>query len=210
MKGFTIAGISTEVGKTLASAMLVEGLEADYWKPVQAGDLIFSDTEKVRGWVGNAKSFFHPEAYRLTRPMSPHAAAAKDRMEIQLSRIRIPKTHNTLIVELAGGVMVPLNNTQTNINLIEHIAWPVILVANYYLGSINHTLLTIEALKNLNVELAGIIFNGKVVPSTREFILNYACIDLIGEIPYIPTINAQAIYNYGRRLALKLKDKYDD
>ena len=142
--------------------------------------------------------------------MSPHAAAAKDRTEIRLSGFSIPKTNKTLIVELAGGVMVPLNDEQTNIDLIHHIGWPVLLVANYYLGSINHTLMTIEVLRSKDIELAGIIFNGKVVPSTREYILNYGRIDLIGEIPYLPSINEQAIYNFGRRLAGKIRDKYED
>ena len=210
MKGFTIAGIGTEVGKTLISSMLVEGLKADYWKPVQSGDLHFGDTDKLRSWVDNTKSIFHPEAYRLTQPMSPHAAAEIDNIEIKVRDFELPQTDNTLIVELAGGVMVPLNHHQTNVDLINHIGLPVILVANYYLGSINHTLLTIEVLRLAGNNPVGIIFTGETVPATRDLILDYAHMDLIGEVPYLPSINKALIHTYGQQLANQLIEIYDN
>lgn len=98
-----VAGIGTEIGKTVVSAVLVEALQADYWKPIQSGGLDDSDTDSVKRLISNSVSQFHPEAYRLTQPMSPHAAAAIDNITIELSRINAPKTANALVVELAGG-----------------------------------------------------------------------------------------------------------
>ena len=206
MNGYTIAGIGTEVGKTVISAMLVEGLKADYWKPVQAGDLHFTDTHKVRSWVSNKNSVFHPEQFQLTQPMSPHAAAAIDGIDIHISDFEVPEAENVLIAELAGGVMVPLNTQETNMELIDHIGLPVILVANYYLGSINHTLLTIELLRMAGNDPEGIIFSGKPVPSTRDVILDYTDIELIAEIPRLPTIDPSAIHTFGQQIASKLKN----
>src|SRR4051812_31361694 len=114
MKRIVIAGIGTGVGKTIVSAILVEALQADYWKPVQAGDLENSDTLTVKNLVSNIRSHFHEEAYRLNSPMSPHAAAKLDGIEIELDQIRIPETKKTLIIELAGGLMVPLNSATLN------------------------------------------------------------------------------------------------
>lgn len=181
---YIVAGIGTEVGKTVISAILVEKLQADYWKPVQAGELDFSDTHKVSSWISNDKSVFHPERYRLHTPMSPHAAADIDQVKIDLADFQLPQTDNALIVELAGGLMVPLNQEQLIIDLVAQLGLPVILVSYYYLGSINHTLLSIDALKARNIPIKGIIFNGTEVPTTKEVILNYA------QIPYLGSVSA--------------------
>ena len=141
-----VTGIGTEVGKTVISAILTEALEADYWKPVQAGDLDYSDTHKVKDLVSNSKSVFHCETHALNHPMSPHAAAERDGVEISLNDFQIPKTDNHLVIEGAGGLMVPLNRKDCIIDLIENFGVEAVLVSRNYLGSINHTLLSVEAL----------------------------------------------------------------
>ena len=146
-----VAGIGTGVGKTFISTILAEALEADYWKPVQAGNLEFTDTDFVRLYVSNSKTIFHPEVYRLSAPMSPHAAAAKDGINIDLQKLTIPENQNNLIIEPPGGLMVPLNQRELNLDLICRWRLPVILVSRNYLGSINHTLLTARVLKDYAV-----------------------------------------------------------
>lgn len=159
-KPLFITGIGTDVGKTIVSAIVVEKLQADYWKPVQAGDLDNSDTIKVKQLISNEVSVFHREAYRLTQPYSPHKAAALDGVEIDIKKIKLPKTNNQLIIEGAGGLMVPLNDQHLMIDLIEKLNADVILVSRNYLGSINHTLLSLEALLNRGISIRAIIFNG--------------------------------------------------
>jgi dethiobiotin synthetase len=146
MKQLFVTGISTEVGKTVVSSILTEYLQADYWKPIQSGDLHLSDTMKVQSLVSNSKTVFHPERYRLQSPLSPHASAEIDGIQISLNDFELPQTENNLIVEGAGGLFVPLNEKDTVIDLIERLKLPVVLVSRNYLGSINHTMLSIEAL----------------------------------------------------------------
>ena len=191
-----VAGIGTEIGKTVASAVLVEALQADYWKPIQSGGLDDSDTDAVKRLVRNPVSRFHPEAYRLTQPMSPHAAAAIDNITIEMNRINAPETDNALIVELAGGLMVPLNNHQLTIDLVEELGLPVVLVSQNYLGSINHTLLSVEACRTRHIPLLGILFNGETVASTEAFILNYTGLPCLGRIGQEPRITPDVIRRY--------------
>lgn len=155
-----VTGIGTGVGKTYFSAHLVETLQADYWKPIQSGDLDATDTMKVRSMVKNSISVFHPEAYRLTQPFSPHKSAELDGIVIDPQQIILPKTQNQLIVEGAGGLMVPLNDQFLMIDLIRQLQAEVVLVVMNYLGSINHTLLSIEVLKLYNLPINRVVFNG--------------------------------------------------
>jgi len=160
LKPLFVTGIGTGVGKTYAAAHLVETLQADYWKPIQSGDLDATDTMKVRSLVKNPTSVFYPEAYRLTQPFSPHKAADLDGLVIDPGKIILPKTQNQLIIEGAGGLMVPLNNEFLMIDLILQLQAEVVLVVMHYLGSINHTLLSIEMLKQKNIPINRIVFNG--------------------------------------------------
>jgi len=173
MKPLFITGIGTDVGKTIISAIIVEKLQADYWKPVQAGDLDNSDTIKVRKLVNNPISVFHPEAYRLTQPFSPHKAAHLDGIEIDIDKIVLPQTNNQLIIEGAGGLMVPLNNKHLMIDLIERLSADVILVSRNYLGSINHTLLSISALNNRGIKIKALVFNGEADEYSETAIIDY-------------------------------------
>lgn len=200
MKRFVIAGIGTGIGKTLISSILIEALEADYWKPIQAGDLEKSDTLTVENLISNSVSVLHPERYRLTLPMSPHAAAKFDAVEIKLSELSLPETKNTLIIELAGGIMVPLNERTLNLDLLRQWKLPVILVSQNYLGSINHSLLTLEILKSKRIEVAGIIFNGDRNEESERFILNYSGAKHIGHIPTLHELNKQEVKKIADKL----------
>lgn len=192
-----ITGIGTGIGKTIISAALVEKLKADYWKPVQSGDLDNSDTLKVESLVTNTVSVFHPEAYRLTQPFSPHKSAAIDGISIDSDKFIVPETDNTLIIEGAGGLMVPLNDDFLIIDLIKQLNAEVILVSQNYLGSINHTLLSIDALKNRGIPIKGIIFNGLKDIYSKEFILNYSGVELLGHVPEYTVLNKKAIIDAG-------------
>ncbi len=193
---YFISGIGTNIGKTIVSAILTEALEADYWKPVQAGDIENSDTNKVKKLVSNKKSVFHKEAYCLTQPMSPHAAAKMDGIEINLNEIQLPTTNNKLIIEGAGGLMVPINDKDLIIDLIKKLDAEVILVSQNYLGSINHTLLSIESLQTRNINIKGIIFNGDENAATEQFILSYTKVNCLGRIKQHAVINKEVVLSY--------------
>ncbi|CAD0001943.1 dethiobiotin synthase [Flavobacterium chungangense] len=190
-----VTGISTDVGKTIASSIIVEALEADYWKPIQAGDLDNSDTHKVKSRISNSKSQFHSNSYQLNTPSSPHLAAEIDGITIDLKEIQEPETKNHLVIEGAGGIFVPLNEKDTIIDLIKP-DYKVIIVSRHYLGSINHTLLTIEAIQNRGFIVAGIIFSGSENKSTESLILNKTGIKCIGRIDEEPYFDQNVIKEY--------------
>jgi len=179
-----IVGIDTEVGKTIVSAIVTEALQADYWKLVQAGDLHQLDSDTVKSLVSNSKTKFHKERYLLTEPMSPHAAASIDGVKIEVSDFELPKTENTLVVEGAGGLMVPINEKgDMVVDLMANLVDEVILVSKNYLGSINHTLMSIVVLKQKGVKIKGIIFNGESNPESERIIEKLGGVKVIGKIP---------------------------
>lgn len=198
-----ITGISTDVGKTIVSAIITEALNADYWKPIQAGDLDKSDSHKIRSLLSNDKTKIHPNSYALQTPSSPHLAAAIDGIVIDLNKINEPLTENHLVIEGAGGIFVPLNDTESIIDLIQP-DYKVIVVSRNYLGSINHTLLTIEALQHRNIAIAGIIFNGDENPSSESIVLSRTGIPYIGRIAQEPYFDQNVISEYAELLREKL------
>ena len=187
MKKLFITGIGTDIGKTIVSSIIVEALKAGYWKPIQSGDLSFTDTMKVQSLITNSTSVFHQESYKFVNPLSPHAAAALEDTRIDLERIKTPETTNNLIIEGAGGLLVPLNDKHFIIDLITHLDAEVILVSRNYLGSINHTLLTYEALKQRNIKIKGLIFNGNENLATENSIINYT------KLPVLLSVNQETI-----------------
>lgn len=199
-----VVGISTEVGKTIASAIVVEALQADYWKPIQSGDLDNSDTMKVQRMVANSQTKFHQSAYAFRFPASPHLSASMENKTIQLSDIQRPNSENHLIIEGAGGIFVPLNSQQTMLDLISPTD-KIILVSRNYLGSINHTMLTIEVLKTRGLRVSGIIFNGEENPSTEKWIENYTQIPIIGRISQEEKFNSEVIKKYATLFLPNLK-----
>lgn len=196
-KKYFITGISTEVGKTIASAIVTEALEADYWKPVQAGDLEFSDTHKVQNLTSNSTSVFHSNAFALNTPMSPHAAAEIDKVQISLDQIVEPKTQNDLVIEGAGGLLVPLNDTDTILDIIKP-DYNVIVVSRHYLGSINHTLLTVNLLKEKGFDVA-IIFSGDEHPTTEAIIEKMTQVPVLGRIDDEPYFDQNVIKEYAAK-----------
>lgn len=193
---FIVAGIGTEIGKTFISSILVEALEANYWKPIQSGGLDYTDTDTVKGLVTNQKSVFYPEAYRLTQPLSPHAAAEIDGVTIEVEDFQLPQTTAPLVVELAGGLMVPLNSDVLNIDLIEKFNLPVVLVTRNYLGSINHTLLSVHLLQSRGIAIKGLIFNGLSNPATESFILNHTKLPLLAKVEEHSEITPSLVSHY--------------
>lgn len=190
-----ITGIGTDVGKTIASSIIVEALEADYWKPIQAGDLDNSDTNKVEKYVSNTTTKFHNNAYALQTPASPHLAAEIDGIKIELKKIIEPTTSNHLVIEGAGGIFVPLNNSDCVIDLIQP-DYKVVVVSRHYLGSINHTLMTIEILKSRKLNVAGIIFSGDENKATESIILEKTGVKMIGRIDIEPYFDQNVITYY--------------
>jgi len=197
-KKLFITGISTDVGKTIASAIITEALEADYWKPIQAGDLDRSDSHKIQSYISNVKSVIHENSYKLNTPASPHLAAEIDGITIDLKKIIEPKTKNHLVVEGAGGVLVPLNSSDFVIDLVQP-DYKIIIVSRHYLGSINHTLLTIETIKTRGLTIAGIIFNGNENKATESIILNHSKLKVIGRIEEEPYFDQNVIADYATK-----------
>jgi dethiobiotin synthetase len=201
-KKYFITGISTEVGKTIASAIITEALEADYWKPIQSGDLHFSDTDKVKAMISNSKSVFHENSYALETPMSPHAAAEIDGVHIDVSQIKEPKTKNHLVIEGAGGLLVPLNDQDTILDLIQP-EYKVIVVSRHYLGSINHTLLTVNLLKEKGFDVS-ILFSGDEHPTTESIIEKMTQVPILGRIDNEPYFDQNVIKEYTEKLRERL------
>ena len=190
-----ITGIGTDVGKTITSAIITQSLEADYWKPVQAGDLDNSDSHKIQRYISNDKTVIHENSYKLNTPASPHLAAEIDGITIDLKKIIEPKTKNHLIIEAAGGILVPLNNEDSIIDLIKE-DYKVMVVSRHYLGSINHTLLTLEALNSRNIKVSGIIFSGDENKASEEIILKKTNAKFIGRIENEPYFDQNVIQYY--------------
>lgn len=192
-KTLVVAGVGTDVGKTVVSSIFAEALSAAYWKPVQAGDLDNSDSVKV-GKYCSEKVTVLPERYVLNTPASPHLAAKIDGIEISLSDFEIPKTDQNLIIECAGGLMVPFNEKgDLYLDLLEKWKLPVILVSRNYLGSINHTLLSLEVLKQRNIPVEILVFVGDSNESTESMILTKFPIAKVVRIPMADVVDSEFI-----------------
>ncbi|WEK21144.1 MAG: dethiobiotin synthase [Candidatus Pedobacter colombiensis] len=198
---YFITGIGTGIGKTIVSAVLTEKLKADYWKPVQSGDLDVSDSLFVKHLV-SPDTIIHPESYRLSQPLSPHLSARLDGINITLESIKKPQTNNHLIIEGAGGLMVPLNDHELILDLIKGLQTKVIVVSQNYLGSINHTLLTLETLKANQIDVAGLIFNGTENQESEQYIANYSKIKVLGRIPKMSVVDSESIKRAGEHITL--------
>lgn len=198
---YFITGIGTGIGKTIVSAILTEKLKADYWKPVQSGDLEISDSLFVKHLV-SPDTVIHPEAYRLSEPLSPHLSARLDGINITLESIRKPQTSNHLIIEGAGGLMVPLNDDELILDLIKSLQAQVIVVSQNYLGSINHTLLTLEILKANQIDIAGLIFNGTANEESEQYITQYSKVKVLGRIPKMSIVDSEHIAEAGQYINL--------
>jgi dethiobiotin synthetase len=200
---YFITAIGTDSGKSLFSAIICEALEADYWKPIQAG--YPRDTDYVGGLLSNLKSELIPEKYVLNTPASPHYAAEIDEVKLEVINFDIPKTDNeNIIIEGAGGVLVPINDKEFIIDFPQQWNIPIILVANLYLGSINHTLLTVHELKRRKVEVAGVVFNGPSNPASEDIILKHSGYRCLLRITEEKEINHEVVRKYATELKKNL------
>lgn len=199
-KKLFVTGIGTEVGKTVCSAVLTKYFEAEYWKPVQSGDLDYSDTMKIKDWVGE-NTVCHPERYRFKLAASPHQSAKEEGILIDLNEFKLPETQNHLIIEGAGGLMVPLNDDEFIIDLIEKLNVPAALVVKNYLGCINHTLLSVLVLNQKKIKLNYLILNGNFPPDTERVICeNIPPETEIIRIPDLESITEESIENIAKQL----------
>ena len=193
-----MTAIGTDSGKTVVSAILVEALRADYWKPIQSG--YPRDTETVQSLVSNNVSEFWPETYLLNTPASPHASARIDGVEIQLSAFMRPSSDRSLIIEGAGGLMVPINDQNYVIDLAANLECEIILVSNLYLGSINHTLLSIEYLKSRKLPVKGIIFNGPANEESQRIITSKCDWPVLFYLEQEAVIDSKVVEKYAEQL----------
>lgn len=198
MNLYFITGIGTDVGKTIVSAILCEAMQADYWKPIQAGTEPQTDSQSVGNLLTNTRSIIHPESIVLKNPMSPHAAASLEGLSINPNQFNIPKTNNSMIIEGAGGLMVPINNDYLIVDLIKQLNVKTIVVSRNYLGSINHTLLTCEILKQRKIPVAGIIFNGDTNEKSESVILHQTKLPLLGKIQTESKWNKTTVLKYSK------------
>ena len=202
---FIICGTDTDIGKTLISSFFVKGLNSFYWKPIQSGIESQTDSQTVEKLTQVNKEKIIKEAYVFTKPLSPHWAAELDQKTIYFEKLRLPKVQGSLIVETAGGLMVPITRNFLQIDQIKQWNLPVILVCKSSLGTLNHTLLSIEALKQRNIEILGLVVNGKKHLDNPRTLVDFSGIPLIAEFPYIEKMNSNNLDIIWKELDIKNK-----
>ena len=190
---FIVSGTDTGIGKTVVSAMLVQALRANYFKPVQAGLDEETDTEFVKRLSQFPEDHYFAELYRLETPASPHLAARLDDVEIDTSKLILPESNRTLIVEGAGGLMVPLTESTLLIDIIQNWQVPVILCARTELGTINHSLLSINALRQWNIPVHGVVFIGDSNLPSESIISKLGNVKHLGRLPFLNPLNSETL-----------------
>ena len=192
-KGVSIVGTGTDVGKTVVSAIVAEALSACYFKPAQAGDLDNSDSMKVESLTSD-NVMIAPEVFRLKTPMAPHGAAKIDGVEMRVSDIQLPVTEKPLVLEGAGGLMVPLNeHNESFLDVYKKAGLPVVLVSRHYLGSINHTILTIDRLQLEGLSILGVVYVGDENKVTESIIERNTGVKQLARIPWTDNLNAEFV-----------------
>jgi dethiobiotin synthetase len=197
-----ITGIGTGVGKTIVSAIVTEALQADYWKPIQTGSGDGKDSDVVKSLLSNKKTKIHPEAFCLPMPASPFAAAEEQGIKIEIKNIHLPQTDNILVIEGAGGLMVPINEKELMIDMMEQWNAEVILVSQNYLGSINHTMLSCMALAERKVKVLGIIFNGEDTLMAERSVISFFDFPVIGRIKPENVFTPEKVFSYAKKFSL--------
>ena len=193
-----ITGIGTNVGKTVASAVLTEALQADYWKPIQSGFVEGKDSDTIKSLISNSKTIIHPETYLLKEPLSPHFAAKLDGIEIELDKVQLPSTDNHLIIEGAGGLLVPINQSQYVIDIAKKLDCEIVLVISSYLGCINHSLLSMDYLKRNNFKIYAFVFNGEFEYEVKKAIMDYMPKIKIIDIPTIELLSKDSVISISK------------
>ena len=192
-KGLIICGTDTDVGKTIISTLLVQGLNAVYWKPIQSGIEDGGDTNKVCNILNLSEDRWIPEVYKFQTPVSPHWSAEIDNQLINPDNLYIPLIKKTLIIETAGGLMVPLNRNFLQIEQVKRWNLPVILVARSGLGTLNHTLLSIEAMKRRKIPIKGIFLNGPLHEDNPKTLEQFAKIPIIAQLPILKELSSTSL-----------------
>ncbi len=200
-----VTGIDTGVGKTVCSAVLTTALDADYWKPVQAGDLHQTDTHFIQSHASLKQGKIHPELFALKEPMAPHGAAELENIHMRLTDFSLPQTNNTLVIEGAGGCMVPINNTHTLCDLMQSLKAQVVVVVKNYLGSINHTLLTINHLQSLSVDVLGLIISGDRNACSEDAYVAHGMVPIVGHVEQAKALTKEFIREQADVLAKNLQ-----
>jgi dethiobiotin synthetase len=203
LQGFFVTGTDTDVGKTIVSAWLLSHLDACYWKPVQAGVEPEADSVTVRRLAEIDDERIFPEAYVLPEAIAPHEAARRAGIRIDMAKFEPPATQRLLVVEGAGGMLVPLSEEAYVIDLATELHLPVLIVARSTLGTINHTLLSIEALRRRGLPLAGVVVNGPETPHNRAAIERYGGVNVIAEIPWLPEVTRASLLEIEPELDLE-------
>jgi len=200
-RGVFVTGTDTDVGKTVAAACLCAAWNASYWKPVQTGLAADrGDRATVADLAGLTAARVLPSAYEFQAPLSPHAAAAAENATIRLSSIRLPGTSGPMVLEGAGGVLVPLNDSALMADLIRELALPAVLVTRTTLGTINHTLLSLEALRARGITVAGVILNGPANAGNRDAIARFGRVRILAELPRVQPLDADAVHGLAARI----------
>ena len=202
---FVICGTDTDIGKTLISSFFVRGLNAFYWKPIQSGIETATDSQTIEKLAKINKAKIINEAYVFTKPLSPHWAAEIDQKTIDFNFLQLPKVNDPLIVETAGGLMVPLTRNFLQIDQIKKWGLPVILVCKSSLGTLNHTLLSIEALQKRNINILGLVVNGEKHLDNPKTLVEFSSIPVIAEFPYLPKVDSNNLDILWKELNIKNK-----
>ncbi len=203
MTRFFITGIGTNVGKTFCAAVITEALQADYFKPVQSGTIEGSDSDFIRSVISNQRTVIHKEVYAFAAPVSPHLAAAIENTHIEPETIKAPQTQNHLIIEGAGGLLVPLTDRFFVIDLAKQLDAEVVLVIRNYLGCINHSLLSLDYLKQHGYKVKGLVMNGSFDPLVERSIIDYTDVPVLARIPEVPILNKQTISELSKHIDVK-------
>ncbi|MAP33410.1 MAG: dethiobiotin synthase [Rickettsiales bacterium] len=197
MKNYFVTGTDTGCGKTVVSSCLVKALDADYWKPIQTGTIDGSiDKLIVQRLTGLEEDRFHPSSYSFRQPLSPLEAASREKRKIIIEKIKIPQSDRPIIIEGAGGILVPITRKKFMVDLIARLHLSVVLVCKTSLGTINHTLLSVEALRKRHINLVGIVFSGKINKWVARSIAEMTKVNIIGRVPIIKPLSRHGVESF--------------
>ena len=197
MKNYFVTGTDTGCGKTVVSSCLVKALDADYWKPIQTGTIDGSiDKLIVQRLTGFEEDRFHPSSYSFRQPLSPLEAASREKRKIIIEKIKIPQSDRPIIIEGAGGILVPITRKKFMVDLIAKLHLSVVLVCKTSLGTINHTLLSVEALRKRHINLVGIVFSGKINKWVARTIAEMTKVNIIGKVPIIKPLSRNGVESF--------------
>ena len=197
MKNYFVTGTDTGCGKTVVSSCLVKALDADYWKPIQTGTIDGSiDKLIVQRLTGLEEDRFHPSSYSFRQPLSPLEAASREKRKIIIEKIKIPQSDRPIIIEGAGGILVPITRKKFMVDLIARLHLSVVLVCKTSLGTINHTLLSVEALRKRHINLVGIVFSGKINKWVTRAIAEMTKVNIIGKVPIIKPLSRHGVESF--------------